>query len=722
VQSSFAATDRIVAHGLGCSGARSNTIRTARAFVIGSTQQPAKLDTCTQNRSVARQELILIDICSGDRWRFLHDRTPYEADRTGTRTHARQAPAMPTLLRYALTTSLFPLQTSPESGDPVVSTLTIVASNAHPSPNTNTVQLQGLIVTVPVGSNGADLTEDAQAIAPVAPAGWRLQGTQYPSGSASFIFVPQGGSAQVGGTSLVFTLTSVAMNRQTGTVEVNVTEGSGGCQAPNCPVQPLYVTKFPNGWGAVSYTATPNPPIVPPGSGPTLRWSGPAGATYTIDYYLPDSGIVTVPAQGSPPLSNEGVYPAHGDPPLQLTQTTTFYLSVTDTIDGVPYQDQKQIDVTVTTPAPAITRFSSAVAPGADGYEVTFYWASENAASCALSCYPAELTKNSPSTGLMVPQPQLAARYTLTAFGDDGRTASSTILAQWTPVRRVAAVSGGGAIAITPDGSRAYVLTRTSIQIYGIDTDGSLTPGGAIRLDAAGVPINLVLSPDGGRLYLLTGASESPATWRLRALTSTGQAIGPAYELPPGPTGLAVSPDGARLYVQSGLSQIISAFVVSPSTSDPLQPIGETSLDAYGDAGSPSAGLVVSPDGTTLYAGGYDCVFALRTSPDTSVPLVLLQTATVSRNARNEVAGLAAAAQLPFVAALLQPTDTSGTSTLLLLDPDTLAPLVPRVALVTRTTSVFAGGLAMSGSLLYVLLADGITLCAPTALFGGTGN
>ena len=176
-----------------------------------------------------------------------------------------------TLLHYALTTEPFPLQASPASGNAVVAQLTVVATNA----TSNDVLLQGISVTLPIGDGATQLTSNTAAIGPVPPPGWILAETQYPAGSVVYVFQPTGGVVSVGaGQALVFVFNNVTVNTAPGTVEIEVMEGSNNCQPPACPTYPLNVTKFPNGWGTVSFWV--NPPIVPAGDATTLKWAGPS--------------------------------------------------------------------------------------------------------------------------------------------------------------------------------------------------------------------------------------------------------------------------------------------------------------------------------------------------------------------------------------------------------------------------------------------------------------
>jgi hypothetical protein len=289
---------------------------------------------------------------------------------------------MTTLLRYDITANEFPLQASQASGNLNVTTITVVGSNPNPSAP---VTLQGLIITLPVGANSSDLAPDATGIGPVPPAGWTLQATQPSSGQVKYIFYPESGQGVVKGDGLNFIFNNVQINRETGTVQVDVMEGSNNCTPPACPVQSLYITKFPSGWGEVSYWSVPVPPIVQPGGGLALHWAGPLGATYMLAFFTPQTGLVQVPGPGQPPLANQGQYPGASDPPLQLYQDTTFYLSVAETINNQTYTAQEQITATVETPPElAIELFECSTNAFGVGDVITLSWKTELAQSCTL--------------------------------------------------------------------------------------------------------------------------------------------------------------------------------------------------------------------------------------------------------------------------------------------------------------------------------------------------
>jgi hypothetical protein len=91
-----------------------------------------------------------------------------------------------------------------------------------------------------------------------------------------YVFHPLAGFATLPkGQSLAFELNNIEVNRTPGSFLVQITEGSSDCQPPDCPVFSTYLTKFPNGWGQVSFWA--NPTNLPYQGNTTLNWAGSAG-------------------------------------------------------------------------------------------------------------------------------------------------------------------------------------------------------------------------------------------------------------------------------------------------------------------------------------------------------------------------------------------------------------------------------------------------------------
>jgi len=99
-------------------------------------------------------------------------------------------------------------------------------------------------------------------------------------------FKPNAGKGQVGEQGLAFIFNAIQVNSKPGTVDVTLVEEVRDDDA----ICNLKITKFPAGWGKVEFWA--NPEIVSAGDSTSLNWHEPQNATYTIDYYIPQQGIV----------------------------------------------------------------------------------------------------------------------------------------------------------------------------------------------------------------------------------------------------------------------------------------------------------------------------------------------------------------------------------------------------------------------------------------------
>ena len=460
-------------------------------------------------------------------------------------------------LLYALSTDPVPLQASPAQGNLGECQLVLVASNPAPDPAANPVVLEGVKITVPIGDGASALMPDATGVGPVPPAGWGLQPNTAPGAYAFVPDGPPGTKVSVGAEPLVFELEAVPVNRSPGPVAgLQVMEGSAGS-----PTLDLPLAKFPSGWGTVQFWALPA--NVAFGGSTTLNWSGPPGATYQIQYATA-AGVVTVPAAGEPALSDTGVYPAVGAPPLEPAQTTVFTLDVTDTIDGVTYSTQEQKTVTVVPPGPAITQFTGVVEETGEGtYQVVLEWQAEHTDYCTLSAVPAqELQPQSPADGYPLPATApFAGSYVLKAVSETG-SASSALALAWGP-RSVTPVPAecqpSTDIALSPDGTLLYLAGGDSCAVY---------PTTAVPLPA---PTVNAMPWTSGAVVRLAGASSSP-----RQL---------AYSM----TASSTTPSGALLGMVAGTQGGSPAY-------QPLAP----NVVMFAATG----GIAASQGGTLLYGAG----------------------------------------------------------------------------------------------------------------------
>jgi hypothetical protein len=141
-------------------------------------------------------------------------------------------------------------------------------------------------------------------------------------------------------------------------------------------------------------------------------------------------------------------------------------------------------------------------------------------------------------------------------------------------------------IAISPDGSFAYVVSAGARAIYRIDTaSGAVTA--TIPLDQAANVSRVAFSPDGSFAYV-TAARSGAAVVRVDTATGTVTPV----SSPTNTRDVVISPDGTRAYV-TFTSTTRNVAVIDTATGATISQIGPGS--------GLTSKLALSPDGTRLY-------------------------------------------------------------------------------------------------------------------------
>ena len=612
------------------------------------------------------------------------------------------------LLRYDVSASgAFPLQASLSGHDPNVVTLTVVVSNPSPDPDKYSVVLQGLIIQLPVGAAGADVTADADGINPVAPADWKLAATNYSQGFVQYVFDPLPGFV-VGGAGLSFEFQRVEINEQPGTCEIVVMEGSNDCQPPDCPTVDLYLTKFPAGWGTISFAL--DPPVANYDDPVTLYWSGPAGATYNIEYYdWQQQTLVTIPAPGQLALASQGQYPAHNAPPLKLDQTTIFTLDVHYSDASASYRAQQQLTATIAPHLPSITMFQGELRTMNTSVVLILNWKTEFATTCRISGDPRTVNNSSETDeyqitpSLTIP---LRGRYTLTAENEAG-TATANLFVTWG--REVASISIGkliAGVAVSADNTHVMVaIDSTSQYSSALALYDPVTLKAIAQYKILYRPFAITVSPDNTRIYLANWEDANVLVLDAATYKPVGQLITQGVGQP---RSVALTPDPEsaiqRTYVVSGplfyTGQVVmldAATHLPVGSSTPIANVPNCVAAApdriYVTSTSSPSGSISVLDAATLQPIGAPIVVeeyptGVALTPDFSCLFVAFQTLNA----------------------------------VLMLDTKTLQPVGAPIPVSGKTSAYVA--LSPDGMRLFVTCLESQTLsvCIPTGVTGGMGG
>jgi YVTN family beta-propeller protein len=161
-----------------------------------------------------------------------------------------------------------------------------------------------------------------------------------------------------------------------------------------------------------------------------------------------------------------------------------------------------------------------------------------------------------------------------------------------TPVSTITVGANPDAVAITPDGARAYVALRSGSVVV-IDTRTNTVIGSPIP--AGFSPSAIAVTPDGNRVYVanqgITGTVPGNVTVIDTATNTPGPPISVGGAVNINPVAIAITPDGKRVYVACVNSNDIRVIDTASNTMTG-SPISTTS--------GPD-GLAFLPDGSRLY-------------------------------------------------------------------------------------------------------------------------
>ncbi len=167
------------------------------------------------------------------------------------------------------------------------------------------------------------------------------------------------------------------------------------------------------------------------------------------------------------------------------------------------------------------------------------------------------------------------------------------------------------AVAITPDGTRAYVANSQSSSVSVIDTSSN-TVVATVRVGNS--PAGVAITPDGTRAYVANSNASS-----VSVIETSSNTVVATISVPNNPNGVAITPDGTRAYVTIAGSSVIgngSIAVIDTSSN---------TVVATAIVGLVPAGMAITPDGTRAYVtnSGGNAVSVIDTSSTTVVTKVV---------------------------------------------------------------------------------------------------
>jgi YVTN family beta-propeller protein len=141
--------------------------------------------------------------------------------------------------------------------------------------------------------------------------------------------------------------------------------------------------------------------------------------------------------------------------------------------------------------------------------------------------------------------------------------------------------SGPVQIAITPDGTRAYVtnLFGSSVSVINLATN-TVTA----TIPVGDEPIGIAITPDGTRAYVANREDDTVSRIDLATNAVTTIAVGD------GPSGISITPDGSRAYVTDQFGESVSRIDLATDA-----------VATFATSGTRGGGIAITPSGGRAY-------------------------------------------------------------------------------------------------------------------------
>jgi len=188
-------------------------------------------------------------------------------------------------------------------------------------------------------------------------------------------------------------------------------------------------------------------------------------------------------------------------------------------------------------------------------------------------------------------------------------------------------LDGANDVAVSPDGLRVYVAStiENAVAVFAYRPSGvplawtETIRDGVGGVDGLNMALALAVDPASDRLYVASSGDSALASIAIPPLRFVGDEVDGQNGVTglDAASGVAVSPDGRHVVASGALDGAISVF--TRETSDGLLAFVEEKRDGIAgvDGLNTVEGVVVSPDGHSVYASGYvdDAVAAFTRDP-----------------------------------------------------------------------------------------------------------
>ncbi|MEV4329143.1 YncE family protein, partial [Streptomyces sp. NPDC049597] len=237
-------------------------------------------------------------------------------------------------------------------------------------------------------------------------------------------------------------------------------------------------------------------------------------------------------------------------------------------------------------------------------------------------------------------------------------------------------------VAVTPDGTRAYVVNSDSDNVSVIDTATNTV---ITTVPVGDAPTEVAVTPDGTRAYVTNSGSDN-----VSVIDTATNTVVDTVTVGDAPSGIAVTPDGSRVYVANFDSNDVSVIDTATNTVITTVPVGVNADD-----------VAVTPDGSRVYVTnfGSNDVSVIDTATNT-----VITTVPVGVNPDDVAIGTVAPDRTPTRLTLKVEKKKKG--------KDTVSALGGKDGL-TLTARLTAGGQSLEGESID-FTADSVLLCSDT--------